>query len=143
MRVRIARVDRSLPLPQYKSEGAAGFDFICRLPFTVDPGAVARLPANVIVAVPAGYTLLIVFRSSTPLRHGLIAPNGIGVIDPDFQGKDDEIQIEVYNPTAQPIAIERGARIAQGLLVPVLRAEWEEIAETSGQSRGGFGSTGH
>ncbi len=142
MRLRIARIDRSLPLPEYGSTGAAGFDFVCRVQSTILPAAVARLPANVIIEVPSGYTLLVAFRSSTPFRHGLIAPNGIGVIDGDFHGPADEIQIEVYNPTTRPIEVQRGDRIAQGLLVPIARARWDEIPAADGQSRGGFGSTG-
>lgn len=143
MRVRITRIDRSLPLPRYASEGAAGFDFFCRVDSIVPAGESARIPANVIIAVPKGYTLLVALRSSTPFRRGLIAPNGIGVIDRDFHGPDDEIHIAVYNPTSIPIEVARGERIAQGLLVPVATAEWEEADQTAfGESRGGFGSTG-
>lgn len=143
MRVSIKRIDPALPLPRYGSEGAAGFDFFCRVASIVPPRAVARIPANVVIAVPDGYVLLIALRSSTPFRHRLISPNGIGVIDRDFHGPDDEIQIEVYNPESDPIEVPRGARIAQGVLMPVVTAEWEEGNEAgSRETRGGFGSTG-
>ncbi len=101
-----------------------------------------RIPANVIIAVPDGYVLFIVLRSSTPFRHGLISPNGIGIIDSDYRGPADEIQIAVYNPTSMGIEVPRGARIAQGILVPVVTAGWDESGETGAESRGGFGSTG-
>jgi dUTP pyrophosphatase len=140
--VSIKRIDRSLPLPCYQSQGAAGFDFYCRIGTTVPPGEAARIPANVVIALPDGYALLVTLRSSTPFRHRLISPNGIGVIDRDFHGPGDEIQIEVYNPTSTAIAVERGARIAQGLLVPVATAMWDEVEEHDAESRGGFGSTG-
>ncbi len=143
MHVSIKRIDRSLPLPSYGSAGAAGFDFFCRLGTRVLPGEAARIPANVVIAVPDGFALLVALRSSTPFRHRLISPNGIGVIDRDFHGPEDEVQIEVYNPTSATIEVQRGARIAQGLLVPVATAAWNEVDAHVGESRGGFGSTGN
>lgn len=142
MRIGITRLDSALPLPEYASDGAAAFDLVCRLSASVGPGQVTRIPANVIVQVPPGHVLLTVLRSSTPKRTGLITPNGIGVIDPDFHGPDDEIQVQVYNPTDSAITIERGDRIAQALLVPSPRIEWMEQEPARQTSRGGFGSTG-
>lgn len=141
MRARITRVDPALPLPRYESAGAAAFDLYARESVTVPPGGLARIPANVIVRVPPGFALLVALRSSTPARKGLLTPNGIGVIDQDYRGPEDEVQIQVYNFTAGPVTVERGERIGQGMLVPVERVEWEE-AEPEGPSRGGFGSTG-
>lgn len=142
MRVPIARVDPTLPLPGYATGGSAGFDFVCRLQTTVEPGRVARIPANVIVTVPRGHVLIVALRSGTPARKGLLSPGGIGVIDPDYCGPDDEIQIQVMNFTSAPVRVERGERIAQGILMPVVKAEWEETEPVSRPSRGGFGSTG-
>ncbi len=142
MQVPITRIDRSLPLPTYGSEGAAGFDFTCRVDMDVPPGELARIPANVVVRVPDGYALIIALRSGTPARKGLLSPGGVGVVDRDFCGPDDEIAIQVFNFTDKPVRVERGERIAQGLLVPVESCEWEETAPTSESSRGGFGSTG-
>jgi dUTP pyrophosphatase len=141
MRVGITRVDPSLPLPYYATEGAAGFDFYCRLPVEVLPGAVATVPSNVIVAVPDGHVLVVTLRSSTARARGLIIPNGVGIIDRDYCGPDDEIGILVYNTGRDAVMVERGERIAQGLLMPVARLEWEE-RPASGPSRGGFGTTG-
>jgi len=141
VRVRITRLDRSLPLPRYATDGAAGFDLYARHDVTVAPGAIALIPTNVIIAVPDGYTLLVALRSSTPRRKGLIKPNGVGIIDADYAGPADEIQLQVLNITDTPVHIARGERIGQGLIIPLLRADWEE-AGPAGRSRGGFGSTG-
>ena len=89
--VHIRRVDRSLPLPRYESAGAVGFDLASRVAADIAPGDLARIPANVIVEVPPGYALLVTSRSSTPARWGLLVPHGIGVIDQDYCGPDDEI----------------------------------------------------
>lgn len=145
MNVQIKRIDRDLPLPAYQSIGAAGFDLFCREQRTVAPGEVALLPANVIVATPPGYMLLVAARSSTPRRKGLSVPHGIGVIDQDYRGASDEIHVQVYNFTAAPVTVERGERIAQAIFVRVDQAHWEEIDEiddVAAPTRGGFGSTG-
>jgi dUTP pyrophosphatase len=141
MRVGIIRIDPSLPLPGYATEGAAGFDFCSRESVQVGPGALATVPANVIVAVPPGHVLIVALRSSTPRTKGLIIPNGVGVIDPDYCGPEDEIGILVYNTGRESVTVERGERIAQGLIVPAERVEWYE-RPSQGRSRGGFGSTG-
>ncbi len=139
--VRIARVDPALPLPAYETPGAVGFDLLARLATTVAPGALARIPANVIVETPPGYMLLVAARSSLPGRRGLSVPHGIGVIDQDYCGADDEILVQVYNFTAEPVTVARGERIAQGVFVRVDRARWEEADFATQPSRGGFGST--
>jgi dUTP pyrophosphatase len=142
MRVPITRIDPSLPLPQYATDGAAGFDFLCRLGTTIPPRSLARIPANVVVCVPKDHVLVVALRSGTPRRKGLLSPGGIGVIDPDYCGSDDEIQIQVYNFTDEPVVVERGERIAQGILLPTASCEWDEAHAPSEKSRGGFGSTG-
>jgi dUTP pyrophosphatase len=141
MRVRVTRIDQSLPLPEYRTAGATGFDFKCRSGVTVESRSVALIPSNVIVCVPDGYVLLVTLRSGTPRRTGLTIPHGVGVIDADYCGPDDEIMIQVYNPTDSPISVHRGDRIAQGLLMPVSRLEWDEDSPLRNTSRGGFGST--
>ena len=142
MDVRIKRVDTDLPLPAYQSDGAAGFDLYCRVQTTIGPGEVALLPANVVVATPPGYMLLVAARSSTPRRKGLSVPHGIGVIDQDYSGDGDEIHVQVYNFTNRPVIVERGERIAQAVFVRVDRATWQEVDTMEAPTRGGFGSTG-
>ncbi|HET8631837.1 MAG TPA: dUTP diphosphatase [Thermomicrobiales bacterium] len=142
LRVRIARVDPDLPLPAYETPGAVGFDLLARVATTVPPGGIARIPANVIVETPPGYMLLVAARSSTPAKKGLSVPHGIGIVDQDYCGPDDEIRLQVYNFTAEPVTIARGERLAQGVFVRVDRAVWEEIPASDRPTRGGFGSTG-
>lgn len=142
MNVKIKRVDHDLPLPSYHSVGAVGFDLLCREQHVIAPGEVALLPANVIVATPPGYALVVSARSSTPRRKGLMVPHGIGIIDQDYRGTDDEITVQVYNFTADYVTVQRGERIAQAMFVRVDTATWEEVDEMPAPTRGGFGSTG-
>ena len=86
--------------------------------------------------------LLLASRSSLPRKKGLMIPNGVGIIDQDYCGPEDEIHIQVYNFTSAPVHIERGERLAQGIFVRIAQVEWEEVEEIGEKSRGGFGSTG-
>jgi dUTP pyrophosphatase len=142
MHIAIQRIDPSLPLPRYESTGAAGFDFITREDTVIAPGAIGLVPGNVIVQVPKGYALLVLPRSSLARKKGLVCPHSIGVIDQDYHGPKDEIFVQVQNITQEPVTIERGERIAQGLFVRVDQAEWQEVDGHGAQTRGGFGSTG-
>jgi dUTP pyrophosphatase len=137
------RLDPGLPLPTYATAGAAGFDLYCRDDVTLAPGEIALLPSGVAIATPPGYMLLVTARSSTPLRKGLSVPHGVGVIDQDYQGNEDEVRCQVRNFTDQPVTVRRGERIAQGIFVRIDRAEWEVVDSMDAPSRGGFGSTGH
>jgi dUTP pyrophosphatase len=141
MKVKIKRLDKDLPLPMYETGGSVGFDLLCRELVTIAPQTVALIPANVIVETPPGYMLMVTLRSSTPRKLGLLIPHGVGVIDLDYCGEGDEIQIQVFNFTDQPVTIERGNKIAQGIFVRVDTAEWSEVSEMGSETRGGFGST--
>ncbi|GAC1325408.1 MAG: dUTP diphosphatase [Chloroflexota bacterium] len=142
MRVVVTRIDPSIPLPRYASTGATAFDFFSRTDVTVGPGELGMVPTNVIVHVPRGHVLLVALRSSTPRTKGLLSPHGIGIIDQDFYGPTDEVMVQVYNFSPEEVAVFRGERIAQGLLVPLTTCEWEEGPPSGEASRGGFGSTG-
>lgn len=143
MQVSVQRIDATLPLPQYHSAGAVGFDIVTRATTVIEPGAIGLVPGNVIVRVPEGYALLLVPRSSLPRKKGLVCPHSIGVIDQDYHGPKDELMVQVQNITAAPVTVERGERIAQGLFVKVDRAQWQEVDGHGAETRGGFGSTGH
>lgn len=142
MNVKIKRVDPDLPLPRYETAGSVGFDIVARLDTTVKPGGITLVPGNIIVEVPDGYMLTVASRSSTPLKKGLLTPHGIGIIDHDYCGPEDEIKIQVYNFTGAPVEIKRGDKIAQGLFVRVDKFDWEEVEKMEKPTRGGFGSTG-
>ena len=142
MKVSLRRIDPTLPLPDYHSSGAAAFDFVTRETTVVAPQSLGLIPSNVIVQVPEGYALLVLPRSSLPRKKGLICPHSIGLIDQDYHGPRDEIFVQVQNVTDQPVTVERGERIAQGLFVKIDRAEFTEVDTLKEESRGGFGSTG-
>ena len=141
--VRIRRLHSSVALPEYQTAGAAGFDLAASDDVTVQPGGVALIPTGLVIETPPGYFLGVFARSSTPLKRGLMVANGVGVVDSDYCGPRDEVKIAVMNFTAAPVEIKTGDRIAQGLFIPVARAEWREAEEDLRDgSRGGFGATG-
>jgi dUTP pyrophosphatase len=139
--VRIRRLDPTTPLPSYQTAEAAGFDLAASEEVHVPPGEVRLVPTGLVIEVPHGTFLGIFARSSTPLKRGLIVANGVGVIDPDYAGPEDEIKIQVLNFTREEVVVRRGDRVAQGIFIPALRVVWEE-GDTRKESRGGFGSTG-
>lgn len=141
MDVRIKRIDKELPLPCYETNGSVGFDILARNDVTILPGKIELIPGNIIVEVPDGYMLSVASRSSTPLKKGLLTPHGIGVIDHDYCGPEDEIKIQVYNFTENSVDIKRGDKIAQGLFIRVDKFLWNEVDDMKKPSRGGFGST--
>jgi len=140
--VRIVRLDPAVPLPSYQTAGSAGFDLASSADLTIGPGEIALVPTGLVFAVPPGHFLGIFARSSTPLKRGLTVANGVGVLDSDYSGPTDELKIQLMNVTDAPVAIARGDRLAQGVILPFVRAEFEEAAAASGPDRGGFGSTG-
>lgn len=142
MKVKIKRLDKTLPLPVYETDGSVGFDLIARENTDIEPGKIAMVPANVIVEVPTGYMLVVASRSSTPLKKGLQPPHGFGIIDHDYCGPADEIRVLVYNFTGAVVTVSRGEKIAQGVFVKIDKFEWEEVEEIERPTRGGFGSTG-
>jgi len=142
MLVTITRLDSSVPIPQYETSGAAGFDLASSVDMTVAPGQVTLVPTGLVIAVPEGHVLGVFARSSTPLKRGLMVANGVGLVDSDYRGPADEIKIEVVNFTQAPVQIRRGDRLAQGVILSFVRADWQEQAEATAPTRGGFGSTG-
>ena len=142
MNIVIHRLDPAVPLPSYQTAGAAGFDLAASADMTVQPGEVVLVPTGLVIQVPAGHVLGVFARSSTPLKRGLMVANGVGIVDTDYCGPTDEIKIEVVNFTAAPVGIARGDRLAQGVILPYVRAEWIEKETPEAPTRGGFGSTG-
>lgn len=141
LKVAIKRVDKSLPLPVYATGGSVGFDLLCREAVEILPRQIELIPGNVVVRIPAGYFLMLTLRSSTPRRKSLLIPNGVGIIDQDYCGEGDELRVQVLNFSEEAVLVKKGERIAQGLFLPVMRVDWEEV-EVLGEGRGGFGSTG-
>jgi dUTP pyrophosphatase len=142
MRLRIRRLDPTISLPSYGTHEAAGFDLAAAHDLTIAPGQVALVRTGLVIEVPAGYFLAIFARSSTPLKRGLAVANGVGVIDPDYSGPNDEVMIPVLNFTRSDVHVTRGDRLAQGIILPAPRISWDEVSELRETTRGGFGATG-
>lgn len=140
MTVVIHRLDPTLPLPTYATAGSVAFDFVTRTTTVIQPKSCGLIPGNVIITTPPGYALLIVPRSSLPRKKTLLFPHSVGIIDQDYCGPGDEVMIQVMNFGEEPVTVERGERIAQGIFVKMERAEWTETPPQA-KTRGGFGST--
>lgn len=143
MKVNIKRIDKNLPLPVYETAGSVGFDLLAREETVIESKGIKLIPGNIIVETPKGYALILASRSSTPRKYGLTKPHGIGVIDQDYCGPEDEVKIQMYNFTDKSVTIKKGTKIAQGLFVRVDQLEFNEVDEIEKESRGGFGSTGN
>lgn len=142
MTVKIKRVDKSLPLPIYHTKGSVGFDLVARETTTIKKNEIKLVPLNVIIKTPKGYALHLMSRSSTPLKRGLIVANGVGLIDQDYTGEEDEIKIQFLNISGKTQIVEKGERLGQGVFVKVGVAKFKEVSKMSKKSRGGHGSTG-
>jgi dUTP pyrophosphatase len=142
MRLKIRRLDPTIPLPAYGTNESAGFDLAAAHDIAVEPQQIALVRTGLVIEVPSGHFLAIDARSSTPLKRGLMVANGVGVIDPDYSGPTDEIMVQVLNVTGSVVRIARGDRLAQGIVLPAPRVTWDEVEDIRLQARGGFGSTG-
>ncbi len=140
-KIKIKRFDKELPLPEYKTAGAAGFDLTARETTKIAPGMVGYIPLNIAVETPKDHILLIAARSSTH-KHGIMPVNGIGIGDSDFRGDNDEYRFPSFNFTPKTVTVEKGTRIAQGIFVKFIKAGWKETNRMISKNRGGFGSTG-
>ena len=93
------------------------------------------------MAVPEGHALLLFPRSSNAKKQ-LSFGNGVGVIDQDYCGPEDELRLALHNHGSEVYTVEAYERLGQGIFVPVSRAEFEEVEEMEAPNRGGFGTTG-
>ncbi len=143
--VQVKRLPHSLglALPGYATPGAAGMDLLAAVsaPMVIAPGQRVLVPTGLAIALPPGYELQLRPRSGLALKNGIVLANSPGTIDEDYRG---EVQVIVMNAGQEPFTVERGMRIAQAVLAPVVRAGWVEVAEldATGRGAGGFGSTG-
>ncbi len=138
-----AEKTRDLDLPRYHSALASGFDVgaAVDVPVLLHPGQIERLPTGFSVAIPAGYELQVRPRSGLAIKHGVTVVNSPGTIDADYRG---EVCIALINLGKEPFFINRGDRIAQLVLAPVVRAQFEVVdsLDITGRGHGGFGHTG-
>lgn len=141
MHVRITRLRPDVSLPEYKTSGACCFDIACVEDVVIQPREIVDLPTGLVFGIPEGYMLLVAARSSTPPK-GVQMPHGVGIIDQDFCGPEDELKIRLVNFTEKPVALKKGDRVCQAGFVRIDRAVWDEGPAMSKKTRGGFGTTG-
>jgi dUTP pyrophosphatase len=137
--------DLDVILPEYAKPGDSGMDlrayFPDRMPRVLAPGDRMLVPTGIRVAIPEGSEIQIRPRSGTALKQGLTVLNAPGSVDSSYRGT---LGVILINTGKEPILIEHGERIAQAVLCPVLKIEWEIVTELPESQRGesGFGSTG-
>ncbi len=133
----------SVPLPEYFSAGAAGMDLAASLPepFVLGSGQIHLIPCGFAIALPPGLEAQVRPRSGLASRHGVTVLNSPGTIDSDYRG---EVKVLLINHGPAAVTIMPGMRIAQLVVAPVTRVEWD-VAEglpESVRGAGGFGHTG-
>lgn len=140
--IQVVRPEFYPELPFHATPGSAG----CDLRICIDearslwPGEAVRLPVGIKVALPRGWTMILIPRSGLGSK-GMILGNLIGLIDPDYRG---EISVSLWNRTERPMAIYPGHRVAQAIFVPYAQVVWNPLEELDATERGegGHGSTG-
>lgn len=142
MKAKITKIVADISLPEYHTRESAGFDIAAGEDVVIEPGQVAKVRSGLIIEAPKGYFLMLTCRSSLSSKKGLHLANGVGTIDRDFSGPEDEIKIILHNFTSQPVTVTKGERLVQGIFLPVSQVEWEEVEKIREESRGGIGSTG-
>ena len=132
-----------LALPQYETAGSAGADIRAAVdaPLRLEPGQRALVPAGFAMALPAGYEAQVRPRSGLAVKNGITVLNAPGTIDSDYRG---EVRVPLINLGHEAFTIERGMRIAQLVIAPVVQAGFNEVGDLDETERGagGFGSTG-
>ncbi len=142
--VKVFREGEQVQLPEYKTEGSSGFDLRSLEEFNLIPGNRQLVSTGLYVEIPQGYEIQIRSRSGLAFKEGLIVGNQPGTVDSDYRG---ELKVNLVNIGRVNRYINKGDRIAQAVLCPIVQAEFEEVSslkdlEDSTRGEGGFGSTG-
>ena len=145
LRILDPRIGTAFPLPQHATPGSAGMDLRACIdaPLVLAAGQVELIPSGISIFVEdPGLTALILPRSGLGYRNGIVLGNLVGLIDSDYQGP---LMVSCWNRSGEPFTINPGDRIAQLVIVPVVRAEFDVVADFAESTRGsgGFGSSGH
>jgi dUTP pyrophosphatase len=141
MQVKIKLLSSAAKVPTYGSDGAACFDLYAADTVAVAPGRAATIKTDVAFEVPEGYVMMIYSRSGHGFKHGVRLSNSTGVVDSDYRG---HVPVRLHNDGRDTYVVEFGERVAQAMIVPVPRVEFQVVDELSPTERGenGFGSTG-
>ena len=144
LKVLDARFGGEWPLPAYATEASAGLDLRAALdaPLTLQPGDTALVPSGLAIHIAdPGLCAVLLPRSGLGHKHGIVLGNGTGLIDADYQGP---LMISTWNRGNAAYTIEPGDRIAQLVLLPIVRASLQVVDtfDASARGAGGFGHTG-
>ena len=142
-KILIKRLSKEVKLPKYETSGSSGMDLVANTDevIHIDPGKTAIIPTGITVAIPSGFEIQIRPRSGLAAKQQISVLNTPGTIDADYRG---EIKVILINLGSKPFKVEKGLRIAQMVICPVVQAELEEVddLDKTGRGMGGFGSTG-
>jgi len=141
LKLKVKRIRKDVTLPEYKTEGASGFDLSSSINFLLKAGEFAVIPTGLIIEVPPGYEAQVRSRSGLAANNGIGVLNSPGTIDSDYRG---EIKIVLFNFSDRDFNIRKGDRIAQMVVSKIERVKIIQVEDISGSERGtqGFGSTG-
>lgn len=139
-----ARLGREFPLPDYATSGSAGLDLRACIdqPLILRSGQTELIPSGIAIHIgDPQLAAMLLPRSGLGHKHGIVLGNLVGLIDSDYQG---QVYVSAWNRSAVPFTIEVGERIAQLILVPIVRAELQIVDEFDNSARGsgGFGHSG-
>lgn len=141
MNINIKKLHDDAIIPKYQTEGSAGFDLHVVESYWVRSGETKLLDTGLAFEIPLGYELQLRLRSGIGLKTPLKLANGVGTIDSDYR---DSVKLIIQNTGIDDEFVEKHTRLAQGIIAPVIKAEFIEVNELSNTDRniGGFGSTG-
>ena len=139
----IKRLSDKVVLPKYETEGSSGLDLAAHINESIEikPGSTAIIPTGLTVSIPKNFEIQIRPRSGLAAKNQISVLNTPGTIDADYRG---ELKVILINLSAKSFLVENGARIAQMVLCPVVKANLKEVKslENTKRGSGGFGSTG-
>ena len=142
-KILIKRLSKEVPLPKYETNGSSGMDLAANINanIDIDPGKTAIIPTGLALSIPKGFEVQIRPRSGLAAKQKISVLNTPGTIDADYRG---EIKVILINLGQEPFKIEKGSRIAQMVVCPIVQAQLKEVDDLSETDRGkgGFGSTG-
>jgi len=138
------KLGNEIPLPDYATDGSAGLDLRACIDetLTIEPGETRLIPTGFAMHMgDSGLAAVILPRSGLGHKHGIVLGNLVGLIDSDYQG---QVYVSCWNRSGTAFDIEQGARIAQLVFLPVVKAAWQVVSdfEESERGEGGFGHTG-
>ena len=139
----IKRLSDKVVLPKYETEGSSGLDLAAHINENIEikPGSSAIIPTGIAVSIPKNFEIQIRPRSGLAAKNQISVLNTPGTIDADYRG---ELKVILINLSDKVFVVEKGLRIAQMVLCPVVKATLKEVIELENTERGsgGFGSTG-